>query len=127
MDILSVINPFSTCTEVYTNCSQRIYLLGVLSNSRRGRVLSEMFKHIKWFKWFRWWRDCNIYCYDYPAQEDIGGNVGGSHDILSKKRYKITESELAVLFTHCIKHASLSIAYLEIIRALALHELELTI
>ena len=86
MDILSVINPFSTCTEVYTNCSQRRYLLGVLSNSRRGRVLSETFKQIKWFKWFRWWRDCNIYCYDYPAQEDIVGNVGGSHDIFSKKK-----------------------------------------
>ena len=51
MDILSVINPFSTCTEVYTNCSQRRYLLGVLSNSRRGRVLSEIFKQIKWLIW----------------------------------------------------------------------------
>ena len=50
MEILSVINPFSPCTEVYTNCSQRRYLLGVLSNSKRGRVLSEIFKkQIKWF------------------------------------------------------------------------------
>ena len=87
MEILSVINPFSPCTEVYTNCSQRRYLLGVLSNSKRGRVLSEIFKkQIKWFWWSRWWRDCNIYCYDHPAQDDIVGNAGGSHNIFAKKK-----------------------------------------
>ena len=49
MDILLVINPLSLCNEVYTICSQRRYLLGVLSDDRRGRVLSEIFKEIKWF------------------------------------------------------------------------------
>ena len=130
MDILSVINPFSTCTEVYTNCSQRRYLLGVLSNSRRGRVLSEMFKQIKWLIWcdvevMAWLQQILLWL---PCTRRYSGKCRGiSWYILKKKRYKITESELAILFTHRIKHASLSIAYLEIIRALAWHELELTI
>ena len=38
-DILLVINPSSPCTELYTIRSQRRYLLGVLSDNRRGRVL----------------------------------------------------------------------------------------
>ena len=61
MDILSVINPFSPCTEFYAICSHKRYLLGVLSDNRRSSVLSEIFKVIKWFWWSRWWRDCNIY------------------------------------------------------------------
>ena len=96
MDILLVINPFSPCTEFSTICSQRRYLLGVLSDNRTGRVLSEIFNLIKWFWWLRWWRDCNIYCYDHPAQDDIMGNAGGSHDIFAQKRYKMKESELAL-------------------------------
>ena len=84
MDILSVINPFSPCTEFYAICSHKRYLLGVLSDNRRSSVLSETFKVIKWFWWSRWWRDCNIYiyiyiyiyCYDHPVQDDIVGKTG---------------------------------------------------
>ena len=100
-----MINPFSPCTEFSTICSQRRYLLGVLSDNRTGRVLSKIFHLIKWFWWLRWWRDCNIYCYDHTAQDDIVGNAGvydivgnagGSHDIFAQKRYKIKESEFAL-------------------------------
>ena len=99
MDILLVINPFSPCTEFSTICSQRRYLLGVLSDNRTRRVLSKIFHLIKWFWWLRWWRYCNIYCYDHPAQDDIMGNAGGSHDIFAQKRYKTKESEFALSST----------------------------
>ena len=42
MDILSVINPLSPCTEGR-------YLLGVFSDNEGSRVLSEILKLIKWF------------------------------------------------------------------------------
>ena len=58
--------------------------------------MSEIFNLIKWFWWLRWWRECNIYCYDHPAQDDIVGNARGSHDIFAQKRYKIKESEFAL-------------------------------
>ena len=76
-DILLVINPLSPCTELYTIRSQRRYLLGVLSDNRRGRVL---------FWWLWWWRDCNTYCYDHPAQDNIVGKAGGSHNIFAQKK-----------------------------------------
>ena len=31
------------------------------------------------------WRDCNIYCYDHPAQDDIACNAGGSYDMFAQK------------------------------------------
>ena len=86
-DILLVINPLSPCTELYTIRSQRRYLLGVLSDNRRGRVL---------FWWLWWWRDCNIYCYDHPAQDNIVGKAGGSHNIFAQKKNKMKKSELAL-------------------------------
>ena len=86
-DILLVINPLSPCTELYTIRSQRRYLLGVLSDNRRGRVL---------FWWLWWWRDCNTYCYDHPAQDNIVGKAGGSHDIFEQKINKMKKSELAL-------------------------------
>ena len=77
-DILLVINPLSPCTELYTIRSQRRYLLGVLSDNRRGRVL---------FWWLWWWRDCNTYCYDHPAQDNIVGKEGDPI-IYSRKKKK---------------------------------------
>ena len=71
-------------------------MLGVLSDNRTGRVLSKMFHVIKWFWWLRWWRDCNIYCYDHPAQDDIVGNAGGCYDTLAQKINEMKESELAL-------------------------------
>ena len=48
-------------------------------------VLSDIFKLIKWFWSLRGWRDCNIYCYDHPAQDDIVCNAGGSYDMFAQK------------------------------------------
>ena len=86
-DILLVINPLSPCTELYTSRSQRRYLLGVLSDNRRGRVL---------FWWLWWWRYCNTYYYDHPAQDNIVGKAGGSHNIFAQKINKMKKSELAL-------------------------------
>ena len=127
-DILLVINPLSPCTELYTIRSQRRYLLGVLSDNRRGRVL---------FWWLWWWRDCNTYCYDHPAQDNIVGKAGDPI-IYSRKKKKQNEEKWTrfiisreltqtVVFALCIKYEFLLIAYREIIRALAWHELEVTV
>ena len=87
MDILLVINPFSPCTEFYTICSHKRYLLGVLSDNRRSNVLSEIFKVIKWFWWSRWWRDCNIYILLWsPCARWYSGQDRGSHDIFAQNK-----------------------------------------
>ena len=93
-DILLVINPLSPCTELYIIRSQRRYLLGVLSDNRRGRVL------------FWWWKQ---------------NEEKWTRFIISRE---LTQT---VVFALCIKYEFLLIAYREIIRALAWHELEVTV
>ena len=93
-DILLVINPLSHCTELYIIRSQRRYLLGVLSDNRRGRVL------------FWWWKQ---------------NEEKWTRFIISRE---LTQT---VVFALCIKYEFLLIAYREIIRALAWHELEVTV